>query len=128
MMQLLLHVLFPMVSKRSLKTLQKGSPIRILKTFLHKCFFIVESIGFNKLWLALFPMIWSTQECNDLALQFTAIHNKGTVSHQRKYHWLIDGHSSFCCEFRSKTFQKLQATTDLFVRLGCVILDVQVLI
>ena len=54
------------VSKLSLKTLQNGSLIRILNTCLHKCFFIVESMDFNKLWLALFPMIWSAWKCNDM--------------------------------------------------------------
>ena len=63
-----------------------------------------------------------------LLIQFAAMCNKGTVSHQREYHWLIDVHSSFNCEFLSKTFQKLQAATDFLVRLGFVIPDVQVFI
>ena len=37
-----------------------------------------------------------------LHIRFAAIHNKGTVSHQREYISLIGGYSSFCCEFQSE--------------------------
>ena len=47
-----------------------------------------------------------------LHIWFAAIRNKGTVSHEWEYHWLIDGYSRVCCELQSKTLQKLQAATD----------------